>query len=127
MFSELVVLLESLGWSVYDTDVPEQPRYPYIVVWGGDARPHVESPLASKVLGVQDRVGVTYAAGTPQGARMVCVAAREVLQPQGFPVTVAGYTLKLADHQPAQVDRDVKMTATDRHPAYAVDIFEATR
>lgn len=127
MFSELIVLLGSLGWAVYDTDVPEQPKYPYIVVWGGEARPHVESPLADKVLGVQDRVGVTCAAGTPQGARTVSAAAREVLQPQGFPVTVAGYTLKLTDHQPAQVDRDVKMTATDRHPAYAVDIFEVTR
>lgn len=127
MFSELIALLAPLGWKVYDTDVPESPTYPYIVVWGGEARPHTESPLSDKILGVQDRVGVTYAAGTTQGARIVNTAAREILQPRGYPVSVAGFTLKLTDHQPVDVDRDVKMTSTDRHPAFSVDIFTVTR
>lgn len=127
MFSELVSLLSALGWKVYDTDVPEQPQFPYIVVWGDDSRPHVETPLSDKILGVQDRVGVTYAAGTPSGVRTVAAAAREVLQPGGFPLTVSGFTLKLTDHQQVDVDRDVVMTGTNRHPAFSVDIFSVSR
>lgn len=127
MFSELVALLSTLGWQVYDTDVPDTPKFPYIVVWGGGSRPHVEAPLSSKIMGVQDRLGVTYAAGTPEGARIVSAAARTVLQPSGYPLWLNGFRLKLTDHQQVQVDADVKLSSTDRHPAFAVDIFEVTK
>lgn len=127
MFSELISLLGVLDYQVYDTDVPEQPEFPYIVVWGGDSRPHVESPLSSRILGVQDRLGVTCAAGTPEGARAVHRRVRGVLQPDGFPMLVGGFTVKLTDHQPAEVDRDERITGTNRHPAFTVDIYSVTR
>ena len=127
MFSELVTLLKTLGWQVYDTDVPEQPKYPYMVVWGDDSRPHVETPLSDRMLGVQDRVGVTYAAGTPEGVRLLVSAGREVLQPGGYPLSLAGFTLKLTDHQQVDVDRDVVIAGSNRHPAFSVDIFALTR
>lgn len=127
MFSELVSLLSGLGYRVYDSDVPEQPEFPYIVVWGGDARPHIEAPLASQIMGVQDRVGVTCAAGTPEGARIVHRLTRGLLQPGGFPKMVGGFMLKLTDHQPVEVDRQETITGTNRHPAFTVDIYSASR
>lgn len=127
MFSELKSLIESLGYTVYDTDVPETPKYPYVVLWGDNSRPHVESPLANSILGVQDRLGVTCAAGTPAGVRIVQPKVRALLQPGGFPSAVGGFTLKLTDHQPPEVDRDEVITGTNRHPAYSVDIYTVTR
>ena len=127
MFSELIALLAGLGYQVYDTDVPEQPVFPYVVVWGGDSRPHVEAPLSDKILGVQDRIGVTCAAGTPEGARIAHRRVREVMQPLGFPRVVGGFTLKLTDHQPVEVDRQETIIGTNRHPAYTVDIYSVRR
>lgn len=127
MFSELVSLLSTLGYKVYDTDVSTTPTYPYILVWGGDAAPAFEKPLDGKSDGVSDRVGVTIVAGTPAGVRMVHGDVRALLQPGGYPRTVGGFELTIRDHQPTQVDRDVKVTNTDRHPAFCVDIYTAQK
>lgn len=126
MFSELEALLSPVC-RVYDTDVPESPKFPYIVAWGGNANPHPEQSVASRIDGVLDRVGVTVAAGTPAGARIVHSRVREVLQPGGFPLDIAGFTLKLVDHQPVQVDRQETITGTNRHPAYCVDIYQVAK
>lgn len=126
MFSELEDLLSPIC-RVYDTDVPETPRFPYIVLWGGNASPHPEQSVASRIDGVLDRVGVTVAAGTPEGARIVHQRARQVLQPGGFPLDIGGFTLKLVDHQPVQVDRQETIIGTNRHPAYCVDIYQVAK
>ena len=42
-FSDLLDLLRTLGYQVYDTDVPETPNLPYIVAWGGTANHTVNS------------------------------------------------------------------------------------
>ena len=127
MFSELVSLLSTLGYKVYDTDVSDSPTLPYILVWGGDANPHGEQSLDSQASGVSDRVGVTIAAGTPAGVRTVHKQVRALLQPDGYPITLGGYSLKIRDHQPAQVDRDVTLTGTGRHPAFCVDLYNVTK
>lgn len=128
MFSELVSLLGSLGYKVYDTDVTDSsPAFPYILVWGGDARPHMEQNLGSQADGVSDRVGVTVAAGTAAGVRTVHRQVRDLLQPNGFPLTVGGFHMKIRDHQPTQVDRDETITGTNRHPAFCVDLYDVTK
>lgn len=128
MFSELERLLAPLTYKIYDTDVHESsPKLPYIVLWGGNARPHEERPLTGRMVGVHDRLGVTTAAGTVAGARILHQRVRHILQPNGFPIIVAGFTLTLDDHQPPQVDRDEVIASTGRHPAFAVDIFRVTR
>lgn len=127
MFSDLIALLKTLGYQVYDTDVHETPSYPYILVWGGVANPHPEQALSSQADGVSDRVGVTVAAGTPAGARTVHSLVRALLQPDGFPLTVGGFQLKIRDHQPVQVDRDEIITGTGRHPSFCVDIYSAQK
>lgn len=128
MFSELVSLLGSLGYKVYDTDVTDaSPVFPYILVWGGDANPHREQNLGSQADGVSDRVGVTVAAGTAAGVRILHKQVRDLLQPSGFPIEVAGYMVKIRDHQPTQVDRDETITGTNRHPAFCVDIYDVTK
>lgn len=127
MFSDLVSLLATLGYEVYDTDVTDTPKFPYILVWGGDAGPHGEQNLGSQADGVWDRVGVTVAAGTPAGVRTVHKRVRALLQPEGFPIDLGGFVLKIRDHQPTQVDRDVKITNTDRHPAFCVDLYTVTK
>ena len=126
-FSDLLDLIRTLGYQVYDTDVPETPKLPYIVAWGGTANPHSEQPVSSRADGVSDRVGVTCAAGTPEGARIVHQRVRHLLQPGGFPTEVGGFLVKIRDHQAVQVDRDETITGTNRHPAYAVDIYSVQR
>lgn len=127
MFSDLTSLLSTLGYKVYDTDVSDTPMFPYILVWGGDAAPAIEGTLDSRNDGVSDRVGVTIAAGTPAGVRTVHAQVRALLQPDGYPVDVGGFRLKLRDHQPTQVDRDVTLTGTNRHPAFCVDLYNVTK
>lgn len=123
LFSDLADILAPLGYEVYDTDVPTTPEFPYIVLWGGTAAPHPEESIASQIMGVRDRLGVTVAAGTPAGARVAHGRVRDVLQPDGFPLTVGAFRLKLFDHQAVQVDRDEKIITTNRHPAYVVDLY----
>lgn len=127
LFRELVALLESTGYQVYDTDVPVTPTFPYIIVWGGVANPHVEESLDAFNDGVQDRVGVTVAAGTPAGVRLVHSEVSALLRPGGYPLTIAGYQLKHRDHNPVQVDRDEVLAGTNRHPAYCVDNYDVAR
>ena len=126
-FSDLLDLIRTLGYQVYDTDVPETPKFPYIVAWGGTANPHSEQPVSSRADGVSDRVGVTCAAGTPEGARIVHQRVRQLLQPGGFPTEIGGFLVKIRDHQAVQVDRGEMITGTNRHPAYAVDIYSVQR
>lgn len=127
MFSDLLSLLRTPGYTVYDTDVTDTPTFPYIVAWGGDSRPHQEQNLGSQADGVSDRVGVTVAAGTVAGVRTVHRQVRALLQPDGYPITLGGYMLKISDHQPAQVDRDVTLTGTGRHPAFCVDLYNVAK
>lgn len=128
MFSELTSILRTLGYSVYDTDVPEaSPKLPYILVWGGNSSPHPEQSVASQADGVSDRVGVTVTAGTPAGARQLHQLVRELLQPGGFPREIGGFHVKIRDHQPVQIDRDVTLASTGRHPAYCVDMYSVQR
>lgn len=127
LFDDLSALLEPLNYKVYDTDVPETPTLPYVVLWGGDAAPHPEESVASQIGGVRDRLGVTVAAGTPMGCRIAHTRVREVLQPDGFHLPVGDFILKLTDHQAVQVDRDETITGTNRHPAYCVDLFRVER
>ena len=128
MFSDLIELLETLGYDVYDTDVTESsPKFPYLLVWGGDSNPHQEQNLGSQADGVADWCGVTVAAGTAAGVRIVHKQVRDLLQPSGFPSTVGGCTLKIREHQRTQVDRDETITGTNRHPAFCVDIYDVTK
>lgn len=127
MFSDLINTLKPLGYTVYDTDVPEQPEYPYIVVWGGHARPHLEQAVSGQIVGVDDLIRVTYAAALPEAARLAMSRARQLLQPGGFPSMIGGYMFKLTDHQPVQVDRDESIIGTNRHPSFAVDVFRVTK
>mgnify|MGYP005982688843 CR=1 FL=1 len=127
LFEAIRNLLAPTGYTVYDTEVPTTPTYPYVVVWGGIAAPHPEQSIASDIGGVRDRLGVTVAAGTPTGARISHAAVRALLQPGGFPIRLAGFRLKLTDHQGVQVDRGESIIETNRHPAYAVDIFRVEK
>ena len=128
MFSDLIALLETLGYDVYDTDVTESsPNFPYLLVWGGNSNPHPEQNLGSQSDGVSDWCGVTVAAGTAAGVRTVHEQVRDLIQPNGFPLELAGYTLKIREHQRTQVDRDEVITNTNRHPAFCVDIYDVTK
>lgn len=127
MFSELLDLLRTLDYQVYDTDVQETPSFPYILVWGGASNPHREQNLGSQADGVDDWCGVTVAAGTPAGVRTVHNSVRALLQPDGFPINLGGYQLKIREHQRTQVDRDETITGTNRHPAFCVDIYDVTK
>lgn len=115
-------LLTPLGWATYYVDVPETPATAYILLWGSSGLPSSEQPLRGPV-DLTDGLGVTCVAATPYGVLSMRTAVRGVLD-EAHPV-VAGrvVTLSLWDSRDTQVDRDVTLPDTGRHPAFGVDVY----
>lgn len=114
--------LQSTTYPVHLVAAPDTARPPYMLVWSSAGRPSPEADAAGMSAGIDDTVGVTCVAGTPDGALIVADDARLAL---AGGVTVPGRLvwLSLSDSRPVQVDRDVTFAGTDTHPAYVVDLY----
>lgn len=118
-------LITPLGYAVHYVDVPTAPAFPYVLLWGsGGTRSGEEALCGSSDL--TDRLGVTCVATTPEAALTVLNRVRGALDDKHPTVTGRFVTLRLWDSRAVQVDRDVVMPGTNRHPAYAVDIYALT-
>lgn len=122
-FEAVRALLEPFGKPVHIIDAPGSPTYPYVLLWGSPGLLQ-----AAEADGVQDDiddlVGVTHVAATPEAALVVVDRVRSYLM--GARPVVEGrhvQPLRLFDSRNVEVDRDVTMPATNRHPAYAVDLY----
>lgn len=104
---------------------PVTPPMPYVLLWLGSGRPATEDSVAPSGV-LEDDLGVTSVAGTPEGVLTVQGRARAVLAPYAAGVVVGGrlVTLSLYDSRPVQVDRDAAPTGTGRYPAYGVDLYD---
>lgn len=118
-------LLAPLGYAVYYVDVPEAPTLPYVLLWGTGGVAGPERPLSGPA-DLTDRLGVTCVAGTPDGVLIVTGRVRGALD--GARPTVVGRSvwLNLWDARAVQVDREVTIPNTNRHPAYGVDLYALT-
>lgn len=117
-------LLAPVG-AVYYVDVPDAPALPYVLLWGSSGVPSDDVPI-SGADDLTDLLGVTAVAGTPDGVLIVRSRVRTLLD--GAHPIVAGrlVTLRLFDSRPTQVDREVTIPNTNRHPAYGVDLYRLT-
>lgn len=116
-------LLSDYGHPVYFGDVPAAPSYPYVLLWSGLGRMRSDEFCGARD-DLNDLIGVTTVAETPDAALVAGARVRSYLL--GASPIVAGrfvQPLSLHDSQQVVVDRDVKLPATDRHPAYVVDLF----
>ena len=116
-------LLVSTGYGVYFADVPETPGYPYVLLWCSPGL-----MVADSLCGVQDvldePLGVTTAGANTDATLIAAGVVRAALL--GAHPTVAGrfvHELRLIDSQRVQVDRDVTLPGTNRHPSYGVDVY----
>lgn len=112
------------GDLVYAVDVPEgvAPAFPYFLVWSSTGRLVAGSLRDDRYL--DDRVGVTVVALTPEGVWSAAAKARAALD--GWTPTVDGQIvqpLRLVDSQAVQPDRDVTLPNSNRHPYFGVDLY----
>lgn len=117
--------LETLGRQVYLVDVPEgvTPTFPYYLLWSSTGNDVTES-LADCDDFLNDQLGVTTAALTPEGVWSATAKARGVLK--GHALAVEGHKvepLKLTDARAIQADRDVTLPNSNRHPYFGVDLY----
>jgi hypothetical protein len=118
-----LLLASMVGVTLYDTDVPDKPAYPY-AVW----RMSTGFGEGTKMCGNTDKetfhVYVTSVGLTGKSAAIIADKARTALVDQR-PVVVGWKPdrIKRPTSIPLQADRDVIDPVTNRHPLYAVDTY----
>ncbi|SFO59724.1 tail completion protein gp17 [Amycolatopsis rubida] len=119
----------SPSFTVYDGQVPDQPSFPYAVLYGDTG---IDD--GTKLCGNPDlatfRFQVTSVGLTAASALVVVDQTRERVL--GIRPAVAGWSLNRIRKEtslPVREDRDVTDTATHRHPLYGVDtyVFESRK
>ena len=114
-----------VGDLVYLVDVPESvaPSFPYFLIWSSTGREVTES-LGDCDTFIDDQVGVTVVALTPDGVWSAAAKARGALS--GHVLAVSGYQpqpLRLTESRAVQADRDVTLPNVNRHPYFGVDLY----
>ncbi|MHA7132540.1 hypothetical protein [Oerskovia turbata] len=115
------VLLAPAGYPVHFIEVPDAPEYPYVLLWAsGRMEPDA---LCDEVEDLNDILGVTAVGLSAEGVLEVQRAIRPRLHDAAPPVAGRSATLRYFDSQPVQVDRDVTIPASNRHPKFGVDLY----
>lgn len=118
------------AYTVYFVDVPDAPTYPYVLLWTSAGSPGVEANMCGANLDIDAVVGVTHVATSPDGVLAATAKTRPALQPGGrikrLAVPDRAAWIEFYDAQNVQVDRDVTLPSSNRHPAYAVDLYRLT-
>jgi hypothetical protein len=120
--------LTAAGLANYFTDAGTSPTLPYVLLWTSNGTAPVEDSVATRG-DFEAVLGLTSVAGTPDGVLIVQDAARAALASFAAGSTaVAGHIvwLTLEDSRAVQIDTDVTVTATGKHPAYGVDMYRLT-
>lgn len=116
------------GYETFWVDVPGTPTYPYVLFWASSGNPGSEVPICGPMDDLEALVGVTVVAANPDAVLYMQGIVRDALSPGGrrTRLDVAGRSasLKLSDSRTVQVDRDVTLPGTNRHPAYGVDMYD---
>lgn len=120
-------LLAPWGMPVHYGDVPDDPShpttYPYVLLWSSAGR-MISDEVCGTPDDLNDLLGVTTVAATADAALVAVRKVRSYLM--GKRPSVAGryvQPLRLADSRPVEVDEQVSLPDTNRHPAYLVDLY----
>lgn len=108
----------------YDNEGKVLPlTYPYVLLWSGTGR-----MTSDELDGVQDDLndilGVTTVAASADATLVAALRVRSYLLGKQ-PVVEGRYVqpLRLFDSQQVTPDREVTIPGTNRHPAFAVDLY----
>lgn len=110
-------------FTVHLFDTPNDPTYPYVVLWG-DSGLHGSESLDQTPRDLTLNVRATCVGATYASCLIVLDGVRAALN-RGVPV-VAGRKVHELVQEPLldiRADRDVTITATGTHPIYAVDSY----
>ena len=121
---EAVRALIPSQFTVHLFDVPANPSFPYVVLWGDAGMNEYES-LADTPSDVLLNVRATCVGVTYQSCLVVLDAVRAALN-RGVPV-VAGRKCHEMHQTPllgVGPDRDIVLPGTSNHPIYAADEYE---
>jgi hypothetical protein len=119
-------LLDELGWPVYYVDAPTRPDVlPYVVLVSSSGR--MAGPaLCADLTDLDELLRVMVVHTTPEGVVDAHEQVRATLHDAHPAVTGRSVTVRLFTSEPVAVDRDMTIVATNRHPAYGVDIYRLT-
>lgn len=128
MIAHLTAIQSALageGWDVFLLDATGA-TWPYIIVAPGYSVAG-ERPVADALTTVEGDVRVTVAGETADSALGLAGAVRALLSPglTWAPVTVTGRAawLRWLRTEMTEVDRDVTIPGSNRHPIYTVDTY----
>lgn len=120
-------LLGPLSISVETVAALPEKLPPYFVLAPLTPSDIPDETLARNAPPLEIDLRLTAVAGTPGGALDLLLRARAILAPNGMPIfpTVAGRFVQLdwLRFEVADIDTSVKIPATNRNPAYAVDSY----
>ena len=113
---------------VYAWNVPDVPKYPYVVIWGDLGDESSGGPDGESLDDVADvlslRVRATYAGLTGDSVLIVARNVRAALNRKT--PTVTGWLtnpLRQSTLMDVQTDEDVTIPGSGTHPLFAVDEF----
>lgn len=131
----LAATLGPLGYPVYlhyaspahDQDEGTVPPVPYLVLRGGWSAPE-DMPVCGATDILDTTVLITGAATTAEGAGVVLGRVRELLSPsmRRTPVVMvdrAASVRWVRTEVPPDVDRDLRLPNSSRHPGFGVDSY----
>lgn len=113
-------------YTVYAFDVPANPKFPYVLMWGNLGRETGEALCGTPDL-LNLRPRLTYAGTTGYSVVAVADKVRAVLRDRVL--TVAGWSptrMKQGELDAVQPDFSVTIPGTAQHPSYSVDEFPFT-
>ena len=120
-------LLKAAGFTVYVGDVLDaNPPIPYVMLQAATGLPDAVN-LAVDQVEVSESLNVTTVDTTPLNAMRTNARVRNALA--GAVLSIPGRTcfpLRLEGAQAVAVDRNVTLTDSRTHPAYAVDEWRVT-
>jgi len=118
-------LLVPRGRPVHLVDASGETSYPYYLVWPSTGAPGLDGALDQNA-DVSFLIGVTGVGETVASAGVVARNAKALLGPtKPVPLVVAGRRawIRWEGLASADVDRDVTITGTNRHPAFEAHLY----
>ena len=115
--------LQAAGLTVFDTQVPGSPAFPYVLLWSTSGR-MTSVALSDEQTVLADQLGVTSVGLTGDSVRLTARRVRSVLN--GWTPGVLGDRnvdpMRLDDSRPLAVDRDAPVVGAV-HPITGVDLY----
>lgn len=116
-------LLTAGGITSYWVDVPDSPTYPYALLWGPVWGSSAEVPLSGDDTDMDRSLMVTSVAGNPDLVLTFAERVKTILHKSRPPVPDWVSDLRYVRSETADVDRQVTLPNSNRHPAFSVDTY----